>query len=323
MNALKLYLALFFGVPVISIAQNISGQWKGSFNEKNSTDATEYVLEVEVKGKNVEGTSVTYFTIRGKRYFTMCAITGSYDPATKTIVAKEISKVKANTPDWFNDCFQTHTLTYFKKGESEELSGNWKSARPEENCGKGTTLLSRKVLVKKKPTADSHLVKNEKKPTQSAPVTADVPKVKEEVVTTETIQDIQSNKVESIEDITTESGNKLEKRVNKIFETIELDEEEIYVSIFDNAEVDGDIITVLFNGAVVLTDQLLSDKPISFSLKAKKGVSNTLTMYSVNQGKTPPNTAIMRIKNGETYHKILLSADDKQNASIVLKTKGQ
>ena len=321
MSIIKLFFSLSLVVPGICIGQNLSGQWKGSFNDKNSSDATEYVLEFEVKGKNVEGTSVTYFTLRGKRYFTMCAISGSYDPATKTIIAKEISKVKANTPNWFSDCFQTHTLTYFKKGETEELSGNWKSARPEENCGRGTTLLSRKVLIKKKPTADSHLVKNEKKPTQSEPILADVTEVKEEVAATETIQDTQSNKVESIEEKATEAGNKLEKRVNKIFESIELDEEEIYVSIFDNAEVDGDIITVLFNGSVILSNQMLSEKPISFSLRAKKGINNTLTMYAVNQGKTPPNTAFMRIKNGETYHKILLSADEKQNASIVLKTK--
>jgi hypothetical protein len=315
MDAVKLYLSLLLAVPVVCIGQNLSGQWKGNFNEKNGTDATEYVLEFEVKGKSVEGTSVTYFTLRGKRYFTMCAVTGSYDPSAKTIVAKEVSKIKANTPDWFNDCFQTHTLTYFKKGETEELSGNWKSARPQENCGRGTTLLSRKVLVKKKPATPTTAAKNEKK--QENPRIAVPALVKEEVVApVETID----TKIEAAEAIV-ESSKKLEKRVNKIFETIELDEEEIYVSIFDNAEVDGDIITVLFNGAIVLTDQLLSEKPISFSLKVKKGILNTLTMYSVNQGKTPPNTAIMRIKNGETYHKVLLSADEKQNASIVFKTK--
>jgi hypothetical protein len=315
MDAVKLYLSLLLAVPVVCIGQNLSGQWKGSFNDKNGTDATEYVLEFEVKDKSVEGTSVTYFTLRGKRYFTMCAVTGSYNPSAKTIVAKEVSKIKANTPDWFNDCFQSHTLTYFKKGETEELSGNWKSARPEENCGRGTTLLSRKVLVKKKPATSTTVAKNENKkenPRIAVPALA-----KEEVVAPFETIDTQTDAVEAI----VESGKKLEKRVNKIFETIELDEEEIYVSIFDNAEVDGDIITVLFNGAIVLTDQLLSEKPISFSLKVKKGILNTLTMYSVNQGKTPPNTAIMRIKNGETYHKVLLSADEKQNASIVFKIK--
>jgi hypothetical protein len=151
MDAVKLYLSLLLAVPVVCIGQNLSGQWKGSFNETRDDEATEYILELEVKGKKVEGTSITYFSVKGKKYFTMCAVEGSYDPSSKTVVSKEVSKVKANTPSWFRDCFQTHTLTFFKKGEEEQLSGTWKSTRKEDNCGRGTTLLKRKVLVKKQP----------------------------------------------------------------------------------------------------------------------------------------------------------------------------
>jgi hypothetical protein len=50
-------------------------------------------------------------------------------------------------------------------------------------------------------------------------------------------------------------------------------------------------------------------------------MENTLTMYAENQGKVPPNTAIMRIQNGKEYYKILLSADDKENASVIFKAK--
>jgi hypothetical protein len=114
---------------------------------------------------------------------------------------------------------------------------------------------------------------------------------------------------------------KLEKRENKIFETITLEAETIEVSLFDNAEIDGDIITLLFNGEVVLSKQTLSDKPITVKLKMVSGKENILTMYADNQGRIPPNTAIMRIKNEETYHKILLSADDKNNGSVILKLK--
>jgi hypothetical protein len=305
-------------------AQNLSGQWKGSFNEVNNYESTEYVLELDIKGKTVEGVSITYFTIRGKKYYTMCAVNGSYDPAAKTVVSKEVSKIKANTPDWFRDCFQTHTLTYFKKGDEEQLSGTWKSAKREDNCGRGTTLLSRKTFVKKQSSNQSQPVVEKEKsitPAKSAE------EKKEQITNHETInKDHSISKADTIatqhkERIAPPKTNKLEKRSDKVFERLELEQEEIYVSIYDNAEIDGDVITVLFNGEVILSNQTLGKEPISLRLKLNKGIENTITMYAENQGKIPPNTAIMRIQNGENFYKVLLSADDKQNASLILKLK--
>ena len=127
-------------------AQKYSGQWSGSFDAVTEPGSyTEYVLEIETKGNNqFEGTSTTYFIISGKRYYTICAIKGIIDPASKTLTSTEITRVKANTPEWFKDCFQIHTLTYFRKTDAEELVGTWKAARKEDNCGTGTTKLSRK-----------------------------------------------------------------------------------------------------------------------------------------------------------------------------------
>ena len=206
-------------------AQNLSGQWKGSFNEYKSDDAIEYILELEVKGRSVEGTSITYFTLRGKKYYTMCAVTGSYDPDAKTIISKEVSKIKANTPDWFRDCFQTHTLTYFKKGEDEQLSGNWKSAKREDNCGRGTTLLTRKTLIKKQPAPQNQTIAHQEK--SNAPAKNKEPDTETnkdwktnnrnaETETTKQIPDPASDK--SIQ----KTQHKFEKRSNKVFETFEL-----------------------------------------------------------------------------------------------------
>ena len=114
---------------------------------------------------------------------------------------------------------------------------------------------------------------------------------------------------------------RLEKRESKVFETIAIDEEEITVNLYDNAEIDGDIITVLFNGELVASQKTLSDKPITIKLKAIRGRDNTLTMYEENQVSVPPNTAIMRVQNGDQYYKVFLSADDKKNGSVVFRFK--
>lgn len=115
--------------------------------------------------------------------------------------------------------------------------------------------------------------------------------------------------------------NGLEKRENKVYEIIVIDEEDIAVNLYDNAEIDGDIITVLFNGEVVASQKMLSEKPITLKLKAIRGRDNTLTMYAENQGRVSPNTALMRVQIGDQYYKVFLSADAMKNGSVVFRFK--
>lgn len=348
MKQLLLFGFLFCSAQLF--AQKYSGQWSGSFDATGEPgNRTEYFLELEVNGTTVEGTSTTYFMIEGKRFYTICKVIGTLDPSSKTIVSKEVARIKANTPQWFKDCFQVHTLTYFKKGNTEELEGRWKGANEEQNCGTGTTVLSRKQLAKnlitntppqnntvrmnpapnkpatQKPATTQKTNSNTQKPNSNTAATK--PKTEEPVKNQPTITKVENEK---------ESGNKteikpvitapalpgrLEKRESKVFETIGIDEEEITVNLYDNAEIDGDIITVLFNGEVVASQKTLSDKPITLKLKAVRGRDNTLTMYAENQGRVPPNTAIMRVQNGDQYYKVFLSADDKKNGSVVFRFK--
>ncbi|MFN4284365.1 MAG: hypothetical protein ACK4E8_00205 [Lacibacter sp.] len=350
------FLLLLAQLPALS--QKYSGQWTGSFDAKGDTARTEYVLEIEAQGNTFEGTSITYFTIGGQRFYTICAIKGTIDPGSKTLVSTEVKKVKGNTPPWFRDCFQTHTLTYFKKGQTEQLVGTWKPANPEENCGTGTTLLERKALVKNTRTqspaatasvgrsnpaianrsnvpagntpANKPAHSNNIKPANGATANASKPAPAPPPAKTEPAQQPALSKAENKVEPRLNNEpkpntnaprlpNGLEQRDNRLFETIVIHDEEITISLYDNAEVDGDVITVLFNDEVVVSKQTLSDKPITVKLKAIPGRDNTLVMYAENQGRIPPNTAIMRVQSGEQYYKILLSADDKRNASVIFR----
>ncbi|MBX9784610.1 MAG: hypothetical protein K2X48_15070 [Chitinophagaceae bacterium] len=351
------YSLIFTFCASASFAQKYSGQWSGSFDALGDERRTEYVLEIEAKGNTFEGTSTTYFIIGGKRYYTICAIKGTIDPAGKSLISTETSRIKANTPPDFKDCFQVHMLTYFRKGDTEELVGTWKGARKEDVCGTGSTSLSRKQLVKNlvtSPPPPTTITRNNTALNKPTPPQGNKPVVKSNPpkTTPATKPPVTTNKpvVKTMpkKDSTktspsiTKAGNDLpaenkpvlkpnipapklpnglERRDNKVFETIAIDEEEITVNLYDNAEIDGDIITVMFNGEVVAAQKTLSDKPITLKLKAIKGRDNTLTMYAENQGSIPPNTAIMRVQCGNDFYKVFLSADDKKNASVVFRVK--
>jgi hypothetical protein len=345
----------FFTVILILLSANLkaqkwSGQWSGSFDAKGENGATEYVLEIEAKGNTFTGTSITYFIYFGKRYYTICEIRGNINLGSKTIVSTETKVIKKNTPPEQNDCLQTHILTYYKKGDTEELSGTWKPAIDGTKCGTGTTVLSRKQLIKNTvttPPAPNNSVRNNinnkpapstntkpnnasnsnKTATTKPPIVKPTPKkdsiVKTKPSITKVDNEVTTDKKPDTKPVIAapKMPNGLERRDNKVFETITIEEEEITVTLFDNAEIDGDIITVLFNGEVIAAQKQLSDKPITLKLKAVKGKDNTLTMYAENQGKIPPNTAIMRVQSGDNYYKVFLSADDKKNASVVFKVK--
>ncbi|MBL0146731.1 MAG: hypothetical protein IPP48_14370 [Chitinophagaceae bacterium] len=155
----QILLSLFFlNVFAVTYAQNFTGQWKGKFLEKSTSfmgwggDECDYVLELEVKGKTVTGYSYTYFNDGGKRYYTICKLTGFTNKASKYIEVREIERTKTNVPRHISNCFQIHKLTFFKQGNEETLEGSWIPAPNQDgDCGSGTTTLTRRVLQTKTP----------------------------------------------------------------------------------------------------------------------------------------------------------------------------
>lgn len=192
------FLFLTF-ISNIVFAQNFTGQWKGVFVDKSTSftgwggDKCEYVLEIECKGTKVSGYSYTYFSDGGKRYYTICKLTGNLNKASKYIEVTEIERTKTNVPKNIRNCFQIHKLTYFKQGDDETLEGSWVPAPNQQgDCGFGTTILSRRLLQNtfaysgKKPTSKAPVAKvTPKKPTapvkKSAPVVKTKPPVKKTV----------------------------------------------------------------------------------------------------------------------------------------------
>jgi hypothetical protein len=139
---------LFLMSPLISLAQNLSGQWIGGFASQDEASGrkTNYVLEIEVTGTKISGHSYTYFAISGKQYFVICKLSGTYDKGSKSLIVNEIENVKTNTPPDFENCLQSHQLTYLKQKDREILVGKWKPFIKESNCGSGETELERKKL---------------------------------------------------------------------------------------------------------------------------------------------------------------------------------
>lgn len=349
---------LFFSITCLSMAQataqKIEGQWKGYFNSKGdivtkSDDNTEYVLELEIKGEDVTGFSYSYF--QNRKYYVICSLKGTYYKSSKSMRVTETARVKGFTPPYWSDCLQTHILNYEKADGVEQLVGKWLPASGKLNeCGSGSTTLIRRTLSKdlasfnqpknnspfsapnKKEAPVVSKPKNTIKPSTPAPstpktlavkpklLTPDLEPKKPEVVVKETVKPAAPKMPISPEEAKLK-GN-LEKRGTEVIRIIDVDNNNFKVVLYDNGEVDGDSVSLFYNGRLLLSHQRLSTKPINLNLALDENLdTNELTMYAENLGTIPPNTALMIITDGEQRYEVRISSDLQKSGTIRFRKK--
>ena len=110
----------------------------------------------------------------------------------------------------------------------------------------------------------------------------------------------------------TNTGN----RKNVVLKTIDVKTADIKIELYDNGDIDGDEVTVYFNGDVVGNKQKLTEKPITINLKAIKNATNELVMYANNLGTIPPNTALMKVYSDGQVYEVRIESDEKKNGVI-------
>lgn len=322
---------------------DFNGQWKGSFVDNStsfigfSSEKIDYVLELECYGSEVTGYSYTYFTERNKRYYTICKLKGTLNRATKEIIVTEFERTKFNTPPDFSNCFQTHKLKYVKQSdETEALQGTWIPA-PNQNgdCGYGHTTLERKINKRISLPVETKPVKmpakknqpfrdmNREPQKQTKPINKENKKTE-----THNPQIIKRDTAVNKDIITTgpplkkeqkilAPDLKFEKRTNSILKTIAIKSETFTVDFYDNGEIDGDTISVFFNGKLVLSNQMLTDKPITLKLTIDpEKTINELVMYAESLGTIPPNTALMIVHDGDDRYEARIESDLGRNGTI-------
>ena len=385
--AFLLLFTLLFGYSSDLNAQSISGQWIGNFTSEEEPEGsgTDYVLEIESNGSQLSGYSYTYFSIAGKRYFVICKLKGSYDKGSKSMVVSEIETVKTNTPPDFENCHQSHQLTYLKQKDKETLEGKWKPFEKGSTCGKGFTSLERKALVKEnnKPASEKSnaIVNKTPKPSSSPspkPATA-VPKnqpvsklnpkqqaapkqnpkpklqtiaktpvkpletpiieLKEENLPTppkaaqQTLKDNFSEKKNTEKPIVPFEGGKaknipentkekLSKRTYQVIKVIEVSAASIKVEIYDNGQIDGDVVSIFLNEKQLISSKMLTAQPITIQIKVEENEDvYDLIMYAESLGSIPPNTALMVVTTPTQRYEINISSNEQTSGAIRFKIK--
>lgn len=95
------------------------------------------------------------------------------------------------------------------------------------------------------------------------------------------------------------------------------------LTLYDNGEVDGDVVSVLLNGKMLFEKAALTTKPNRKTIYIDKTGADSLqlVMYAENLGSIPPNTGILVVNDGEAIYEVRFSADLQTNAAILLRRK--
>ncbi len=110
--------------------------------------------------------------------------------------------------------------------------------------------------------------------------------------------------------------NSFEKRNNTILQTVEVENPIVHIEIYDNGEIDGDSISLFYNGKVLLAHKMLSTQPIKLDLPINNDEVNELVMYADNLGTIPPNTALMIVMDGTKRYEVRMTSDLKKSGTI-------
>ena len=111
-------------------------------------------------------------------------------------------------------------------------------------------------------------------------------------------------------------------RTNVVQQTVEFTSDSLLLSLYDNGEVDGDTVSVILNGEIILAKQRLSTNAVKKTIYIPAGTDRIeLIMYAESLGTIPPNTGLLIVRDGKKYYEVRFSGDMKKNAAIIFNRK--
>jgi hypothetical protein len=171
------------------------------------------------------------------------------------------------------------------------------------------------------------------KPTEKVENKNEAASVKKESIN-ENQQQVANKNQENEQDIKAKNENKnlvqtpppaaeIAKREIETIRTVEITQDSVVLSLYDNGTVDGDTVSVLLNGEVVMPRVGLKATAINKTiyLTPEMGDSISVIMYAENLGSLPPNTGLLVIREARRIYEIRFSGDLNKNSKIILLRK--
>ena len=285
MKRIFLFLLISF-ISIICFAQK-QYEYVGFIKLDDSS-----LISLKVKLQEVNG-KISGYTLSdiGGEHETKTSIIGEYNEKNKTLSFKEVETIY--TKSYFAEddlCYINFTSNSYKLGKSSKLKGQFKGLYPDNTeCINGEILLTTKEKQLKKIEKANKFIEKTKRIPDS---------LKKEVNLTKIMDSIQMNILRSKQTMSVFSKSK-----------------SIRVEIFDGGKLDGDKISLSYNGNTILRnfETKKERKSIPLILINKK---NTFILTADNVGSISTNTAVIEIFVDDTKIRALTNLNLGEQTQI-------
>ena len=332
-----LFILLFFSVK--SYAQDVSGVWTGYMYNDTTGQKINYELAINNMKEKGDGYSHTTFIIDGIKDIEVKSV---------TIKAKEGHYYVADNKNIYNNFPERPAkgvkmfsfLTLSENDSAQVLSGIWRT-NPTKVYSPltGTIFLEKKKNLKPEETVIVeelvHLGLGNKLDFLSASVVAGMlakdnkATIPEKTVATNQASSVNKNAAKqnpppAVTAVAVISppppAAELAKRTIENIRVVNIVKDSLVFSLFDNGTVDGDTVSVLLNGQVVMPRVGLLERATNKTIYLTPEMGDTINviMYAENLGSIPPNTGLLVVRDGEKNYEIFFTGDLKKNAEIKL-----
>lgn len=114
----------------------------------------------------------------------------------------------------------------------------------------------------------------------------------------------------------------LQNRTIETIQSVNYQSDSLVLTLYDNGEVDGDTVSVLMNGEVIMPKVGLTTNAVRKTIYTRDLPDSVqIVMYAETLGSLPPNTGLLIVNDGTDRYEIRFSGDLKKNAAIVFRRK--
>ncbi|MFI5187708.1 MAG: hypothetical protein ACHQF0_13335 [Chitinophagales bacterium] len=317
-------LLLLFLLPLQIFAQDLTGIWTGYLQIGDTK--LPYELAISGKGNDLKGYSQLVFTFNGIENIGIKTMDLKVKRGGISIEDGELIYDNYTTPGRRVKLYGS--LAWVGKDLNMTLAGTFATrsmdmrAAANENSFKGTVFLQ-----KKNPSTPTKLISKLDDMGLSDKLSFVKPgKEKEEKTAKKDENKIQIKNEEKItpskEIKTSPEQPEVAQRKTEIIRRITFGSDSIVISLYDNGEIDGDTVSILLNGKVILSKQGLTAKAITKTIYSTEiGDSSELVMYAENLGRIPPNTGLLIIQSGYERYQVRFSGDLQNSSAVILKRR--
>lgn len=143
-----------------------------------------------------------------------------------------------------------------------------------------------------------------------------------EIAKTEPVKEKTAEPVKVKQNSNSNAAADINNRKIEIIQSVYYKTDSLELTLYDNGEVDGDTVSVLMNGEIIMPRVGLSTKAVRKKISTvNTGDSIQLIMYAENLGSLPPNTGLLIVYDGTDRYEIRFSGDLKKSAAIVFRRK--